>query len=55
MRGDYRFAPAAAQGYARYALADDTYPGMIVGESATVEGALYFDVDAQDFAALDAF
>lgn len=55
MRCDYRSAPATAQGYARYTLADDTYPGMIVSESATVEGVLYFDVDAQDLAVLDAF
>ena len=55
MRGDYRSAHATAQGYARYALADDTYPGMLVSESATVEAVLFFDVDAQDLAALDAF
>lgn len=55
VRGDYRSAPAVAQGYARYALADDTYPGMIVSEKASVEGVLYFDVDAQDVAALDVF
>jgi len=54
-RGDYRSAPATAQGYARYALIDDTYPGMIASPQATVEGVLYFDVDAQDVAALDAF
>lgn len=55
VRGDYRSAPATAPGYARYALADDTYPGMIVSEKATAEGLLYFNVDAQDVAALDAF
>ena len=55
VRGDYRSAPATAPGYARYALADDTYPEMIVNEKATVEGVFYFDVDAQDVAALDAF
>ncbi|RBA24485.1 gamma-glutamylcyclotransferase family protein [Herminiimonas fonticola] len=55
VRGDYRSAPATASGYARYALADDTYPGMIASPQAAVEGVLYFDVDAQDVAALDAF
>ena len=35
--------------------ADDTYPGMIIGQQAAVEGVLYFDVDAQNLAALDAF
>ena len=55
VRGNYRSAPATAPGYARYALADDTYPGMIARPQTTVEGVLYFDVDAQDVAALDAF
>ncbi len=55
VRGDYRSAPATAQGYARYALADDTYPGMIARPQAMVEGVLYLDIDAQDVAALDAF
>lgn len=55
VRGNYRSAPATAPGYARYALADDTYPGMIARPQTTVEGVLYFDVDAQDIAALDAF
>ncbi|WP_076592659.1 gamma-glutamylcyclotransferase family protein [Herminiimonas arsenitoxidans] len=55
VRGDYRSAAATAQGYARYALADDTYPGMITRSDAAVEGVVYFDVDAEDIAALDAF
>lgn len=53
--GDYRSVPAMAYGYARYALADDTYPGMIANPQASVEGVLYFDVAAVDVAALDAF
>jgi gamma-glutamylcyclotransferase (GGCT)/AIG2-like uncharacterized protein YtfP len=53
--GDYRSAPATAHGYARYALVDDTYPGMIASADATVEGVLYFDVDERDIAALDVF
>ena len=53
--GDYRSAPAIAPGCARYALVDDIYPGMIVSPNASAEGVLYFDVDAQDVAALDAF
>ncbi len=54
-RGDYRYAPATAQGYARYALADDTYPGMVASPGVAVDGVLYFDVAAQDVAALDEF
>ena len=36
-------------------MANDTYPGMIVSRQAAVDGVLYFDVDAQDVAALGAF
>ena len=36
-------------------MTNDTYPGMIVSRQAAVDGVLYFDVDAQDVAALGAF
>jgi gamma-glutamylcyclotransferase (GGCT)/AIG2-like uncharacterized protein YtfP len=55
VRGTYRAMPATAAGFARYALSDDTYPGMIAQLDATVEGVVYLDVDAQDVVALDAF
>jgi gamma-glutamylcyclotransferase (GGCT)/AIG2-like uncharacterized protein YtfP len=55
VRGTYRAVPATVEGFVRYALSDDTYPGMIAQADATVEGVLYLDVDAQDVAALDAF
>ena len=55
----YRSSPAALAGYRRFALVDDTYPGMI--EAATgahagnVTGVLYFDVNDADLRALDDF
>lgn len=55
VRGDYRLAPARLDGYARLAIAGETYPGMVAQEGASVAGVLYFDVDARDVAALDAF
>lgn len=55
VRGSYCAQPATAAGFVRYALSDDTYPGMIPQVGATVDGVLYLDVDAQDVAALDAF
>ena len=55
VRGDYRSAPACADGYARYALAGETYPGMVAQPGASVQGVLYFDVGPADVAALDAF
>lgn len=55
VRGTYRSAAAQLAGYRRYALADDTYPGMVLQDGASVEGVLYFDVDDTDLAALDHF
>lgn len=55
VRGNYRAEAATLAGHARFALADDTYPGMVAQAGASVPGVLYFDVDAQDVAALDAF
>ncbi|MDO8305613.1 gamma-glutamylcyclotransferase family protein [Herminiimonas sp.] len=55
MRGSYRSVPATAHDFIRRALVDDTYPGMVARAGEQVEGVLYFDVDAQDVAALDAF
>lgn len=55
VRGRYRSAPAGVHGHVRYALAGETYPGMIARAGSTVQGVVYFDVDAQDLALLDAF
>lgn len=55
VRGNYRSATATLPGFARYALADDTYPGMVAQAEAAVEGLLYYDVAPPDLAALDAF
>jgi gamma-glutamylcyclotransferase (GGCT)/AIG2-like uncharacterized protein YtfP len=55
VRGNYRSATATLPGFARYALADDTYPGMVAQAEAVVEGLLYYDVAPPDLAALDAF
>jgi gamma-glutamylcyclotransferase (GGCT)/AIG2-like uncharacterized protein YtfP len=55
VRGNYRSAPATVNGHARFAVAGQTYPGMIACPGAAVRGVVYFDVDAADLAALDAF
>jgi gamma-glutamylcyclotransferase (GGCT)/AIG2-like uncharacterized protein YtfP len=55
VRGNYLSATATLADHARYALADDTYPGMVAQPQASVEGVLYYDVDEQDIAALDVF
>jgi len=55
VRGDYRSAQATLAGHARFALKDETYPGVVVQPESEVAGLLYFDVSAADVAALDAF
>ncbi|HYD61148.1 MAG TPA: gamma-glutamylcyclotransferase family protein [Noviherbaspirillum sp.] len=55
VRGEYRSSAARLDGHARFEIAGETYPGMIVRPGASVEGVLYFDVSPADVAALDAF
>ncbi len=55
VRGGYRSAPARLDGFARFAIRDETYPGMVPMARGSVQGVLYFDVAAEDVAALDAF
>ena len=53
--GNYRSVRASAPGHARYAVAGETYPGMVAQSGSLVEGVLYLDVDAEQVAALDRF
>lgn len=55
VRGRYRSVAASVAGHARFEVMDSTYPGMIACPGSTVAGVVYFDVDAPDIAALDAF
>ncbi|QDZ29981.1 gamma-glutamylcyclotransferase family protein [Noviherbaspirillum sp. UKPF54] len=55
VRGHYRSEPARLDGFARFAIRSQTYPGMVAQDGAAVAGVLYFDVDERDMAALDAF
>ncbi len=55
VRGTYGSAAARLDGHARFEIAEETYPGVIAQDGASVAGLLYFDVSAQDVAALDAF
>jgi gamma-glutamylcyclotransferase (GGCT)/AIG2-like uncharacterized protein YtfP len=55
VRGSYRSEPAVAHGFARFAIAGETYPGMVPRDGESVAGVLYYDVSAPDIAALDAF
>lgn len=53
--GRYPSAPAVVQDYARYAVRNATYPGMVAQPEASVEGVVYFNVSEADIAMLDAF
>ncbi len=55
VRGRYRQATALLDQHARFALVDDTYPGMVTTAGSSVTGVVYFDLDAADLAALDHF
>jgi len=55
VRGNYRSVAARLDGHARFEIAGETYPGMIVRPGAAVDGMLYFDVSPADMTALDAF
>lgn len=55
VRGQYRSSPANANGYARFAVLEARYPGMVLMEGASVDGVLYHDVDAADLERLDQF
>jgi gamma-glutamylcyclotransferase (GGCT)/AIG2-like uncharacterized protein YtfP len=55
VRGTYRSAAATLSQHRRFALADETYPGMIAQPGADVTGVVYFDVDPADLLALDRF
>lgn len=55
VRGSYLSARAVAGGHARYAIKDETYPGMVPQDGSSVTGMLYFEVSQEDIAALDTF
>jgi len=55
VKGRYRGAAALLRGFRRCALRGLTYPGAVPDAGAQVVGRVYFDVDPDDLARLDAF
>lgn len=55
VRGNYNGAPALLQGHRRSALRDAEYPGAVPDPGARIAGWVWFDIDADDVARLDAF
>jgi gamma-glutamylcyclotransferase (GGCT)/AIG2-like uncharacterized protein YtfP len=57
VQGQYRRRAATLAGFDRFAVRDETYPGVVRSASAaaSVSGMLYLDVLVADMARLDAF
>ena len=61
VRGQYASCVATLDGYRRFAVRDETYPGIVTisntssNTSSSVAGLVYADVDAADVARLDQF
>ena len=55
VRGRYRSAAATLAGFSRRALIDASYPAAVPDPGGRISGRIYFDVDADDLARLDAF
>ena len=53
--GGYRPIDASLEHHARFAIAGETYPGMVALRDARVAGVVYLDVDADDLERLDRF
>jgi gamma-glutamylcyclotransferase (GGCT)/AIG2-like uncharacterized protein YtfP len=55
VRGQYAACAATLDGYRRFAVRDETYPGIVVSKGNSVAGLVYTDVDAADVTRLDQF
>lgn len=55
--GNYRQRPAQIKGFERFAVRDQSYPGVVRSRLplSTVNGIVYLDVGAADIASLDRF
>ena len=55
VQGRYASVVGSIDGYARFAIAGEDYPGMVPSGDARVTGVLYLDVDDVGVARLDQF
>ena len=51
----YQSLPATVQDFRRFAVLNDTYPGLIASPGGSVEGVIYHNVAPDDVARLDHF
>lgn len=55
VRGRYASKPAILYGYDRFAVRDETYPGIVAQRAAQVPGLVYLGIDGADLVRLDQF
>ena len=55
VHGHYAPAPATVRDYRRYAVAGDTYPGIVASPGDSVDGVIYQNVEPDDVTRLDHF
>lgn len=55
VHGRYASFAATLHGHARYAVRDETYPGVVADGASQVAGLVYVGVDNDDIARLDQF
>ena len=55
VQGVYACENAVATGFQRYAVPNETYPGMVRDQAAQVQGIVWLNVQPHDLARLDAF
>ena len=55
VRGRYASFAATLPGYARYAVRNETYPGVVAAGASQVPGLVYVGIDNDDIARLDQF
>lgn len=53
--GTYVAQPATLHDYQRFAVRNDTYPGIVASRGSCVEGLIYRDVSTSDVSELDHF
>ena len=51
----FRSLPATLTGYARFRIKQQVYPGIVTGRDSSVDGLLYYAIDAQSMQRLDEF
>lgn len=55
VEGKYNSVPGTIDGFQRYCIRDESYPGLVREPGSQVQGVLYLDLEKSEFSALDSF